>query len=374
MSSARWFRLAIGLLLLIGPMWVLFSRLDPIWNGHPAYPATLLVVAAAGLVLIASTAPGWRHPPDEIHPAGAAVQDPDVIDPVTHRATGRTSGDAMSGGTASSRATDGADPDGNASPGKRPSQRGTSGWRVTGRVLIAVLAAAVVGGLVWLRPFPAGDTALAALQSDATVTVIDHPTTIEFIPAQLSEPQVGLVFSPGARVDARAYAALLRPAAEAGYLVVILKEPFGLAITQIGQSAGPIADHPEVERWAVGGHSLGGVSAAWFAADHLDVVNGLLLWASFPNDDMSGDTSLQVESIYGSNDLLATPADIERSKSKLPPDTTFTEIEGGVHAFFGDYGEQPGDGVPAISREQASAEISAATVDFLARLAKVPAG
>ena len=256
----------------------------------------------------------------------------------------------------------------------RPPGRRSSGWRIAGRVVAGVLAVSVVGVLVWLRPFPPGPTSRAALASDATVTVIDHPTTIELVPAAQSQPSVGLVFSPGARVDARAYAALLRPAAEAGYLVVILKEPFGLAITQIGQSAGPIADHPEIERWAVGGHSLGGVSAAWFAADHLDVVNGLLLWASFPNDDMSGDTSLQVESIYGSNDLLATPADIERSKSKLPPDTTFTEIEGGVHAFFGDYGEQPGDGVPAISREQASEEISAATVAFLGRLVKVPAG
>ena len=178
------------------------------------------------------------------------------------------------------------------------------------------------------------------------------------------------MFSPGARVDSRAYAALLRPVAEAGYLVVILKEPFGLAIAQIGQAAGPIADHPEITTWAVGGHSLGGVAAASFAADNPDTVSGLLLWASYPNGDLSTDTDLQVESISGSNDGLTTPADIEKSKANLPPDTTFTVIDGGVHAYFADYGEQPGDGQPTIDRDEASAQIIEASTAFLDRLAR----
>jgi dienelactone hydrolase len=84
---------------------------------------------------------------------------------------------------------------------------------------------------------------------------------------------------------------------------------------------------------------------------------------------MSADVSLQVESIYGSNDLLATPEDIDLSRSLLPPNATFTEIEGGVHAFFADYGQQPGDGEPAVSRESASAQIASTTAAFLGRVA-----
>ncbi|MGS0687891.1 alpha/beta hydrolase [Nakamurella sp. GG22] len=340
MTPARWFRLGVGLLLLVVPSWALLSRLDAIWNGHPAYPATLLVTVAVGLTLVATAFPPWRRDPE---PDGAPWEQDGA------------------------RTAQGGDP-------QAPSPR-RCGWWMAGRVVIALLAIGWVGLLGWLRPFTAGPDALAALQSDQSVTVVDHPTSIEFIPTTPAPTGVGLVFSPGARVDARAYAALLRPAAEAGNLVVILKEPYGLAITQVGQSAGPIADHTEIGRWAVGGHSLGGVSASWFAADHLDAVDGLLLWASFPQDDMSADDTLEVESISGSNDLLATPADIELSKSKLPPDTTFTEIEGGVHAYFGDYSEQPGDGQPSISRGDASAQISAATVAFLGRVgAEVPTG
>ena len=112
----------------------------------------------------------------------------------------------------------------------------------------------------------------------------------------------------------------------------------------------------------------GGAAAGLFAGDNLAGVRGLLLWGSYPSNDLSTADALQVLSVSGSNDLLATPADINASKQKLPPLTTFLQITGGVHAFFGDYGEQPGDGQPGIDRSTASAQISAATVAFLGRL------
>ena len=209
-------------------------------------------------------------------------------------------------------------------------------------MLAAVLVVGWVAVLAWLRPFTAGPDSLAALAEGGGVVVTDNPTTIELAPTGSPAPTTGLVFTPGARVDSRAYAELLRPVAEAGYLVVILKSPYGIAFAQPGQSAGPIADHPEITTWAVGGHSLGGVVAAGYAGDHADTVTGLLLYASYPNTDLSADSDLQVESISGSNDGLTTAADIARTRDLLPPDTEFTVIEGGVHAYFGDYGEQPG--------------------------------
>ncbi len=64
MGSGRWFRLSIGLVLVIVPLWALFSRLDAIWNGHPAYPTTLLVTVGAGLMLIAFALYPWRRDPE----------------------------------------------------------------------------------------------------------------------------------------------------------------------------------------------------------------------------------------------------------------------------------------------------------------------
>jgi len=43
-----------------------------------------------------------------------------------------------------------------------------------------------------------------------------------------------------------------------------------------------------------------------------------------------------------------------------------------VHAFFADYGEQPGDGQPTVSRSSAAQQISSATTAFLGRLAAPP--
>lgn len=228
-----------------------------------------------------------------------------------------------------------------------------------GYLLLAVLA--VAGA--WLRPFAATDAALTALRSDAAVDVQEAPGWYAFVP-QGAEPTTGLVYSPGARVDVRATAAVLRPLAEQGYLVVALKEPLGIALTSPAQSGAAIAAFPDVERWAVGGHSLGGVAAASFAAAHDDEVGGLLLHASYPLGDMS-DADLVVASVSGSRDGLTTPADVDASRAHLPAGTTFTQVDGASHASFADYGVQPGDGEPTVPRTQAQAGIVRASLDLL---------
>jgi Alpha/beta hydrolase family len=57
---------------------------------------------------------------------------------------------------------------------------------------------------------------------------------------------------------------------DAGYLVVILKEPLGLSLLDGNQARGAMADNPDIITWAVGGHSLGGVTA--FALNNTDTV------------------------------------------------------------------------------------------------------
>lgn len=242
------------------------------------------------------------------------------------------------------------------------------------RVLRAVGAVAGYGALAvlagvawWLRPFPATDVALASLAPDDAVDVQETAGWYAFVP-QGTEPTTGLVYSPGARVDVRATAAVLRPLAEAGYLVVALKEPLGIALTSPDQSAQAMAAFDGVDRWAVGGHSLGGVAAAQFAAGHDDEVDGLLLHASYPIGDMSG-ADLLVTSVWAGEDGLTTAADVEASRANLPATTRFVEVPGAVHAFFADYGPQPGDGTPLVPREQAQAEILTADLALLASVA-----
>ena len=80
------------------------------------------------------------------------------------------------------------------------------------------------------------------------------------------------------------------------------------------------------------------------------------------------DTDLIVTSISATQDGLATPADIEESRGNLPAETTYVPVEGAVHAFFGDYGEQPGDGMPTVPRADAQQQIVDASVELLSEL------
>ncbi|MEU2198811.1 alpha/beta hydrolase [Isoptericola sp. NPDC019482] len=249
------------------------------------------------------------------------------------------------------------------------------GWRRVVRVVLLVGGAAWVVLIAWLRPFGAVEPALAAMRSDDAVTVTDGATRYVLAPADGGDG-TAVFFQPGARVDARAYAAVLRPLAEAGHTVVVAKQPLGIAFLAMG-AFDDARSAVDADRWVVGGHSLGGTVAAMEAdasdgpADDAEApAAGLLLFASYPAGDVSRTLTAAVESVSGSEDGLATPAKIDASRADLPADAAFTVVEGGVHAYFGDYGPQPGDGTPTISHDDARAQISDAAVAFVDGLAR----
>lgn len=232
---------------------------------------------------------------------------------------------------------------------------------MAGRVLGVLATLALAGLLWWLRPFPAEPIALEALEDGGGVDVTETRTSVTFSPDDPAD--VGLVLSPGARVDPRAYAALLREVAEAGYPVHLVKLPLDVAFLHPDVVEDAAEQQPDVARWVVAGHSLGGA----VVADEVirDDVGGLALWAAYPLGDLSGVAGRAVLSVSGTEDRLTTPADVEASRADLPPDATFVAVEGGVHAFFGDYGVQPGDGTPTVDRGTAQAQIVAATLALL---------
>ena len=238
-------------------------------------------------------------------------------------------------------------------------------------IVIAILAALALGALgfvAWASvvPPPAA-VALSALASDARVTVTTNDWLV-FKPAG-SEPDTGLIFYPGGKVDPRAYAPQARAIAAEGFLVVVVPMPLHLAVLAPDRAAAVVAAYPGVRQWAVGGHSLGGSMAAHFAHGHPGTVQGLVLWASYPagGDDLSA-TSLQVVSIYGTRDGLVTADKLEASRALLPPGTVWTAIVGGNHGQFGWYGPQSGDTAAAISPEDQQAQTVAASTALLRAL------
>ena len=253
---------------------------------------------------------------------------------------------------------------------------GLTGWRRIGSVALMVGALGWIAAVAWLRPFSAQEPALAAMQSSGGVQVSESATRIVLEPADAAS-DTGVFFQPGAKVEARAYAAVLRPLAESGHRVVIVKQPLGIAFLSMGSFDAVRDAYPDTTSWVVGGHSLGGTVASIQADDRDDdtsgAARGLLLYASYPASDMSGSLTARVLSISGTNDGLATPEDIEASRANLPPDARFEPIEGAIHSYFGDYGPQPGDGQPTISHDQARTLISSASMQFVDEVASAAA-
>ena len=173
----------------------------------------------------------------------------------------------------------------------------------------------------------------------------------------VKHPEPGLSSTQAGGWIHASYAPIARALAEEGYLTFIVPMPLNLAVFDPGAAAEVIAAYPEITTWVVGGHSLGGAMAANFARKNPGLLDGLFLWAAYPaeSDDLSGQ-DLQVVSIYGTLDGLMTSVEVEASRALLPVNTIWAPIEGGNHAQFGWYGDQPGDNPATISREEQQAK------------------
>lgn len=225
----------------------------------------------------------------------------------------------------------------------------------------ALVVVAVVGVLVYSQVgvMTAEPGPWDAVRADPAITVQDTDSAIVLSPAAGGDGD-GLVFIPGAKVEAAAYASKLSGAVvDDGLTVVITKPWLNLAFFDPRPLSTFTGLAPDVTRWAVGGHSLGGVRACQLAPD----ADALVLFASYCANDLSA-TDLPVLSISGSEDGLSTPQKIADAKPELPADARFVEIAGASHASFGDYGPQPGDGTPTISDADMTAQLTSALADF----------
>jgi pimeloyl-ACP methyl ester carboxylesterase len=185
------------------------------------------------------------------------------------------------------------------------------------------------------------------------------------------QPETGLVFYPGGKVDYRAYAPYARAVATQGYLVVIARMPLNLAVFDSGEAGEVIKDYPQIKYWVVGGHSLGGSMAAHYTFQHPGRVQGLVLLASYPaGSDNLAHSGVKVLSIFGTNDWLATGLKIDAARPLLPADTRYVAIQGGNHAQFGNYGVQSGDHTATISREEQQQQAVDATINLLQSFAE----
>ncbi len=214
------------------------------------------------------------------------------------------------------------------------------------------------------------------LRSDREISVENGPTTLVFLPAS-SDSKTALIFICGSGISANAYAPLLRPIADAGFPVFVVKLPYRFAPLEshkeaaIGRARSVIAAHPEISSWVISGHSLGGAIACRVTKSDPNAISAMvLIGTTHPKLDDLSFLSIPVTKVYASNDGIATPSQILANKGLLPKHTRWLEIKGGNHSQFGHYGHQIFDGKATVSREAQQTLTRSALLEALANLVR----
>lgn len=234
---------------------------------------------------------------------------------------------------------------------------------------------AVASAVYLMDYYSANDTAYAYLDAtsrelavkilgdDIQNITIDqsHDGMIAFIPENV---RAALIFYPGAKVEYEAYSPLMNLLAREGIMTVAVKVPCKLAFLGIDKADEVRSIFPQVERWYIGGHSLGGVAASIHVSKNADEYEGIVYLASYSSEDISK-TSLKALSIIGTNDAVLNRERYIESLSSEPENFSVYVIYGGNHAYFGSYGEQKGDGEAEISPEMQWAETAVTISDWI---------
>ena len=228
----------------------------------------------------------------------------------------------------------------------------------------ALLLTAALGFLLYASVYyHADETALSALRPDGSVSVSRTDYGYWFDgPAE----DAALIFYPGGKVEAEAYAPLLHRLATGGLDVCLVRMPLRFAFLGKDRASAVMEAHG-YEHWYVGGHSLGGAVAALYAADNAEALDGLVLCAAYPTKPL--DPSLTEVSLVGSEDGVLAHDKLEAGRAFAPPRCREFVLEGGNHALFGSYGPQRGDGEALLTPEEQWDESARDILEALARAA-----
>lgn len=230
---------------------------------------------------------------------------------------------------------------------RKPKEKRVRGIR---KILLCVavdLLLIVIAGAVYFGNYYHGDqNAELYMQGSETVTVTK--TRNGYLFDGPSEEQA-MIFYPGAKVEAEAYAPLLCELAEQWGDCFLVEMPLNMAVMDY-DAAEEIQNNYNYDRWYLAGHSMGGMSAALYASEHEEELNGLFLLAAYSTKPIEND--LLTCSIYGDCDQILNREEYEDKRENLPEGSVEVVIPGGNHAQFGSYGKQRGDGEASISAQQ----------------------
>lgn len=223
--------------------------------------------------------------------------------------------------------------------------------KIVSIIVMMTIVLSIVGFFIFVSyDYKAENSAREMFESDKDITVVDN-----LIIVQATEPSdTGIIFYPGAKVEAISYLPILEKLKENGITSVLVDMPFKMAIFNSNAANDVFKLVPKVENWYIGGHSMGGAMASNYASKNQDKVEGLILLGAYVYGEYPPQDALTVYGTFNSN--------LEKN---IDYDENIIIIDGGNHAQFGNYGQQKGDPQATISTEEQQRIAVEAILDFI---------
>lgn len=150
------------------------------------------------------------------------------------------------------------------------------------------------------------------------------------------DKKVGFLIFTGAQTDEPAYAYIAYLLHRESYPVVIPKQPFQMSAFGTKHGMEIMDSHPEIEKWILVGHSLGGVPVSRIAAARPDQVIGAAFLATYASTDLSG-LDISAIRITAENDGIMNNKMMAGFNHNLPQNSFTVMIEGANHQGFAAY-------------------------------------
>lgn len=210
--------------------------------------------------------------------------------------------------------------------------------------------------LVYKHP---DNVALKALKGNSAVTV--EKTGYGYF---MDGPGKGsaFVFYPGEKVAVECYAPLMQQIAEKGVDVFMMDMPFNMPFLN-KNAANKVIDKENYKSWYIGGHSLGGVTASRYAGKNGEKVDGVILFASSPTNELPDD--LHLLSVCASLDGILSEEEYQKNKENWPVQSTECVIKGGNHTNFANCSMIRGDNEATALYTTQQRLCTQAVIDFV---------
>lgn len=147
------------------------------------------------------------------------------------------------------------------------------------------------------------------------------------------ETNVGFIIFSGAKTDERGYSYIAKLLNNKGHTVVIPKIKFHMSILEEQHGLDIINKNPQIDKWFLIGHSLGGLPISQIASKQPAKLEGIAFLASYMIINLS-DTNISAIRITASEDEIMNKKKMEENLNYLPKDSESIEISGANHTGF----------------------------------------